>query len=87
MIGHIDHSALLDAALVFCGHQIEQYEIGLYASLCGFARSLGLDGVAALIDEILAEERSAVVQLTRLAEGPINRAASSVHNPPPFALI
>jgi ferritin-like metal-binding protein YciE len=87
MIGHIDHSALLDAALVFCGHQIEQYEIGLYASLCGFARTLGFDEVAALIDEILAEEVIAAGKLTRLAESSINRAASSVHNTPPFALI
>jgi ferritin-like metal-binding protein YciE len=87
MIGHIDRSALLDAALVFSAHQIEQYEIGLYASLAGFARTLGLEETAALMDEILAEETAAAQQLTRLAEGSINRAASSVHNTPPFALI
>jgi ferritin-like metal-binding protein YciE len=87
MIGHIDRSALLDAALVFHGHQIEQYEIGLYESLRGFARTLGLDEVAGLIDQILGEERSAAHQLTELAENSINRAAVSVHNPPPFALI
>jgi len=87
MIGHIDRSALLDAALVFYGHQIEQYEIGLYASLYGFARTLGLNEVASLIDQILGEERSAAQQLTSLAEGPINRAAGTVHNTPPFALI
>jgi ferritin-like metal-binding protein YciE len=87
MIGRIEHSALLDAALVFCGHQIEQYEIGLYASLCGFARTLGLEEVASLMDEILGEETYAAQQLTRLAEGSINRAASRVHNTPPFALI
>jgi ferritin-like metal-binding protein YciE len=87
MIGHIDPSALLDAALVFFGHQIEQYEIGLYASLCGFARTMGLDEVAVLLDEILCEEIYTAAQLTRLAEGSINRAARSVHNTPPFALI
>jgi ferritin-like metal-binding protein YciE len=87
MIGHIDHSALLDAALVFCCSQIEQYEIGLYESLRGFASALGLDDVATLLDQILGEEKNAVHQLTRLADGSINRAASSVHNTPPFALI
>jgi len=87
MMGRIEHSALLDAALVFCGHQIEQYEIGLYASLCGFARTLGLNEVATLIDEILSEETYAANQLTRLAESSINRAASGIHNTPPFALI
>jgi ferritin-like metal-binding protein YciE len=87
MIGHIDHSALLDAALIFFGQQMEQYEIGLYASLCGFARTLSLGEVAGLIDEILGEETYTAHQLTRLAEGSINRAASDVHNTPPFALI
>jgi ferritin-like metal-binding protein YciE len=87
IIGHVDRSALLDAALVFCGNQIEHYEIGLYGSLCGFARALGLDDVATLMDEILGEEKEAEHQLTRLAEGSINRAASNVHNAPPFALI
>jgi ferritin-like metal-binding protein YciE len=87
MIGHIDRSALLDAALVFHGNQIEQYEIGLYESLLGFARTLGLDEVASLIDEILGQERHTSHQLTRLADGSVNRAASSVHNSPPFALI
>jgi ferritin-like metal-binding protein YciE len=87
VIGHIDHSALLDAALVFYGHQIEQYEIGLYQSLRGFAATLGLDEVASLLDQILDEEKSAAHQLTGLAENSINRAAASVHNNPPFALI
>jgi ferritin-like metal-binding protein YciE len=87
MIGHIDHSSLLDAALVFHGNQMEQYEVGLYESLLGFARTLGLEEIAALIDLILGEEKSAGHQLTKLAESSINRAAAGVHNTPPFALI
>jgi ferritin-like metal-binding protein YciE len=87
MIGHIDRSPLLDAALVFCGNQIEQYEIGLYESLAGFARALGLDAVAGLIDQILGEEKNAAHQLTGLAKSSVNQAASYVHNTPPFALI
>jgi ferritin-like metal-binding protein YciE len=87
MIGHIDRSPLLDAALIFAGNQIKHYEIGLYDSLCAFARTLGLDEIANLIGEILNEERAAAEALRRLAERSINRAASAVHNPPPFALI
>ncbi len=87
MIGHIDRSALLDAALVFHGNLMEQYEVGLYESLLGFARTLALDEVASLIDEILGQERYTAHQLTRLADISINRAASDVHNTPPFALI
>jgi ferritin-like metal-binding protein YciE len=87
MIGHIDRSALLDAALVFSAQQMEQYEIGLYASLGGFARTSEFDEIAGLTDEILAEETATAQQLTRLAESSINSAASGVHNMPPFALI
>jgi ferritin-like metal-binding protein YciE len=87
MIGHIDRSALLDAALVFHGNQIEQYEIALYQSLRGFARTLGLDDVAGLLDQVLDEERFTAQQLKGLAENSINRAAAGVHNPRPFALI
>ena len=87
MIGHIDRSPLLDAALVFCCNQIEQYEIGLYESLCGFARALELEEVAGLIDQILSEEKNTAQQLARLAESSVNHAASYVHNSPPFALI
>jgi ferritin-like metal-binding protein YciE len=87
MIGHLDRSALLDAALVFQGHQIEQYEVALYESLCGFARTLDLQAVLSLIEQILSEEKSAAYQLTRLAASSINRAAAGVHNAPPFAII
>jgi ferritin-like metal-binding protein YciE len=86
MIGHIDRSALLDAALVFIGNQIEQYEIGVYSSLLGFAHVLNLNEVEKLLEKILGEEKNAVHQLNRLADS-INRAASGVHNTPPFALI
>jgi ferritin-like metal-binding protein YciE len=87
MIGHIDRSALLDAALVFYGNQIEQYEVSLYESLVGFARTLGLDEVVSVIDEILGQEKYAAHELTRLAQSSVNRAATAVHNPRPFALI
>jgi ferritin-like metal-binding protein YciE len=86
-IGHLDHSALLDAALLFYARQIEQSEIGLYESLCGFARALDLESIAGLIDEILTVEQKSAQHLMRLAEGSINRMATSVHNDPPFALI
>jgi ferritin-like metal-binding protein YciE len=87
MIGHLDRSPLMDASLIFSANQIEHYEIGLYGSLVSFARTLGLEEVASLLDEILGEEKTSDQTLTRIAEGNINRAASNVHNTPPFALI
>jgi ferritin-like metal-binding protein YciE len=87
MIHHLDRSPLMDAVLIFSANQIEHYEIGLYQSLAAFARTLDLDAVGVLIDEIVADEKSAELALSRLADGSINRAASGVSNPPPFALI
>src|ERR1700733_4177888 len=87
MIAHLDRSPLMDASLIFSANQIEHYEIGLYGSLIAFARTLGLEEGASLLDEILGEEKTADQTLTRIAEGSINRAASNVHNTPPFAMI
>jgi ferritin-like metal-binding protein YciE len=87
MIAHLDRSPLMDASLIFSANQIEHYEIGLYGSLVSFARTLGLEEVASLLDEILGEEKASDQTLTRIAEGSINRAASNVHNTPPFAMI
>jgi len=87
MMHHLDRSPLLDAAIAFSCNQIAHYQIGLYQSLCGMARALNLDEPASLIDEILGDAKDADRELIRLAEGSINRAASDVHNAPPFALI
>lgn len=87
MTSHIEPSALLDAVLIFSGNQIQHYEIALYGSLASMARALNCDEVANLLDETLAEEKTADQSLTRIAERAVNAAAAGVHNPPPFALI
>jgi ferritin-like metal-binding protein YciE len=87
MIGHIERSPLLDAALLFCFTQVEHYEIGLYDSLAGMSRALELDELTSLLDQIVIEEKTAANSLMRLGNGSINPAARSTHNPPPFALI
>lgn len=87
MMAHVEPSPLLDAILVFSGNQIAHYEIALYGSLASLARTLDLEEVANLLDETLAEEKSADQSLTRIAERSVNAAAKTVHHTPPFALI
>ena len=87
MIGHLERSALLDAALISAGNQIERAEIGIYEPLVGFALTLEMEEVAGLLDEILGQEREFAHQLLRIGESSINRAASNVQNARPFALI
>ena len=87
MTSHVERSALLDAILIFSANQVAHYEISLYGSLAAFARTLGFEEVASLLDETVVEEKSADQALTRIAERRVNTAASSVHQTPPFALI
>jgi ferritin-like metal-binding protein YciE len=45
---------------------VEHYEIAGYGTLSAWARSLGLDEVAGLLEETLAEEKEADEKLTQV---------------------
>ncbi len=55
---------LLDAALIGAGQRIEHYEIAGYGVARAFAKLLGHDKVAQLLDETLQEEGAADKKLT-----------------------
>lgn len=61
-----------DAALICAAQKIEHYEIAGYGCLHTWARLLGEDDAADLLEETLEEERSADEKLTELAESIIN---------------
>ena len=67
-VSNIDDLLLRDAALIVNGNLVEHYEIATYGSLAAFARNLGLQSVAGLLEETLAEEKKADAKLTQLAE-------------------
>jgi len=58
-----------DVALIACAQKIEHYEIASYGVARTFARHLGLDEHAELLDRSLSEEGAADHKLTSLAEG------------------
>jgi len=58
-----------DVALIGCAQKIEHYEIAGYGTTRTFARHLGLDEQAELLDRTLGEEGAADHKLTSLAEG------------------
>jgi len=69
---------VLDAALVASAQAVEHYEITRYGSLVAWARQLGRDDCAQVLEETLAEEKAADQALTQVAESHLNaRAASS----------
>jgi ferritin-like metal-binding protein YciE len=61
-----------DAALICAAQKAEHYEIATYGSLHSWARILGEQDAADLLEETLDEERDTDEQLTDIAESAIN---------------
>lgn len=62
-----------DVALIAAAQKIEHYEIASYGSLRTFAKMLGYDRVAGILQEILDEEYDADQLLDNLAMGVHNK--------------
>ncbi len=69
--------AVMDAALIAAAQRAEHYEIGAYGTCVEWARQLGLDEVASLLETTLEEEKATDKKLTGLAESEINQAAAA----------
>jgi len=67
---------VMDAALIGAAQKVEHYEIAAYGTLRNFARHLGDERAADLLQETLDEEGEADKLLTRIAESGINQQAS-----------
>ncbi|MDF2452574.1 MAG: hypothetical protein K0S26_2078 [Bacteroidota bacterium] len=64
-----------DAGIILVGQKVEHYEIATYGTLVAFARILGEDKAASLLNDTLEEEKDADVKLTEIAESYINEEA------------
>jgi ferritin-like metal-binding protein YciE len=74
--GEIGDKTVLDAALIASAQAVEHYEITRYGTLVAWAKQLGRDDCAAVLQQTLDEERATDERLTRLAEGQVNRRAA-----------
>ncbi len=74
--GEVDDKAVLDAALIAAAQAVEHYEITRYGSLVAWAKQLGREDCARLLQQNLDEEKAADKKLTGLAESGINRRAA-----------
>jgi len=75
--------SVLDAALIGAAQRVEHYEIAGYGVARTFARHLGEDRAADLLQTTLNEEGEADKKLTGIAEGSINTRAESAREPAP----
>ncbi len=69
--------AVMDAGLIGAAQRVEHYEMAGYGVARTFARLLGHDEVADLLQETLDEEGDADKALTKLAESEINVEAAA----------
>ncbi len=68
---------LLDSAIICAAQKVEHYEISGYGTLSAWAKSIGLDEVAELLDQTLAEEKAADDKLTDVGETVLTEAEAS----------
>lgn len=74
--GEVADKRVLDAALIAAAQAVEHYEITRYGTLIAWAKELGADECANILEETLKEERATDEKLTALAESEVNRAAA-----------
>jgi ferritin-like metal-binding protein YciE len=67
---------VLDAAAAGAAQAVEHYEIARYGTLIAWARELGRDDWAAVLEPTLEEEKAADLKLTEVAEARLNRLAA-----------
>jgi ferritin-like metal-binding protein YciE len=75
MISENKKSPAIDAAIIFAGQKAEHYEISSYGGLREWAKLLGNNKAANILDEILQQEKEADAKLTHLAKEVCNEAA------------
>ncbi|HEX7001460.1 MAG TPA: ferritin-like domain-containing protein [Trueperaceae bacterium] len=77
LIQENEMSEALDVALISAAQRVEHYEIGAYGSAVEFAKELGHDDAAKMLQMTLDEEGAADKELTKIAEGGVNERAQA----------
>ena len=75
--GEVADKSVLDAALINAAQAAEHYEITRYGSLIAWAKQLGRNDCASVLQKTLEEEKAADQKLTQMAESKVNLRAAS----------
>ncbi len=73
--GEIDDKRVLDAALIASAQAVEHYEMTRYGTLVAWAKLLGRDDCAALLQQNLQEEEATDKKLSQIALNEVNLQA------------
>ena len=77
VIGDVDDTDVLDAAVIAAAQAVEHYEITRYGALIAWAKQLGRNDCAKILEQTLQEEKATDKKLTELAESKINVVAAT----------
>jgi ferritin-like metal-binding protein YciE len=77
IIGETEDKQVLNAALAAAAQAVEHYEITRYGTLIAWAKQLGRNDCASLLQTTLDEEKAADKKLTEIAEARLNLKAAS----------
>ena len=75
LTGNVADKKVLDAAIIASAQALEHYEITRYGALIAWARELGRNDFADILEANLEEERAADAKLNRMAESRVNKLA------------
>jgi ferritin-like metal-binding protein YciE len=81
VMGEDFDDATMDACLIAGAQRAEHYEMAAYGTLVAWARAMGHDEAADLLQETLDEEKATDEKLTSLAEAGINQEAADAAHP------
>jgi ferritin-like metal-binding protein YciE len=76
ILGVANDNDVKDAAIISAAQAVEHYEITRYGTLIAFAKQLGRNDCASVLQQTLDEEKATDAKLTALAESRINRKAA-----------
>ena len=71
----------LDACIIASCQRVEHYEMAAYGTLVAWAKAMGHDETAEILEMTLEEEKTADETLTTVAEGGINEEAARIAHP------
>jgi ferritin-like metal-binding protein YciE len=75
--GEVANKQVMDAALIAAAQAVEHYEMTRYGSLIAWAKQLGRNDCAAVLQRTLDEEKATDKKLTQMAESAVNLRAAS----------
>jgi len=77
IISEVEEKDVLDAAMIAAAQAVEHYEIARYGALIAWAKQMGRNDCASILEQTLQEEKATDQKLTGLAEGKVNALAAA----------